>query len=562
MLLEIFISNFILIDTIRLPFQSGLTVLSGETGAGKSIVIDALGLVLGDRAQKDLVRDAMRRAIAEASFDIGGLPHLQMMLIEQGLLEEGETILVLSREIVPEGKNLARLNGRIVTASQLREISSLLLDMHLQHDHLSILKPQMYLQYLDNFVAESDSLLQKVGKLYRLLAQNKAELAELQRAQQSILERYDYLCHQIQEIEGAQLQSGEEEALTQARQRMRDAERLVVGTQRLIQLLYEQDRGGSAYDLISEALQTVSTLEDDPFFGSLKRPLTDISFVLEEIAGSLSAYKYTIDEAPRSLDEIESRLDLIQRLKSRYGQNITEILNYLSEAKSESGRLQDDQSRQEALTRKIKELHEEYRRAAMQLSSARKKAALKLEEQIHRELIELNLPHLVFKVNVKEGEAASTGINQVELLFSANPGEELRPVQRIASGGEISRFVLALKIVLAGVYQVPTLVFDEIDAGVGGRSLTAMAQKIADLAKHYQVLTVTHAPHIASVSQQHYLISKEIKEERSVTKVVALNEAERIREIARMLAGDDASPVTLEHARQIYLKGQQYTRKN
>lgn len=558
MLLEIFISNFVLIDNIRLTFQPGLTVLSGETGAGKSIVIDALGLILGERAQKDLVRDGERRAIAEASFDIAKLPQLQAMLLKQGLLETGETILVLSREIVPGGKNLARLNGRTITAAQLKQISAWLLDMHLQHDHLSILKPHMYLQYLDDCIPESPALLKQVGELHQLLSGCRQELAELQQAKQSKLQRIDFLRYQIGEIEAAALQMDEEEELQKTRNRIRDAEKLAAGADCLVQLLYEQEQGRNAYDLISEAVDIVTPLEKDPFFGSIKAALQEIGFAVEEMASSVSAYRQTLDEEPVSLDEVESRLHLIQRLKSRYGQSIAEILRYLADAKEELERLQNDQSRQEALEQEIQDLQQEYLAAARQLSQIRKKAALELERQMHRQLVELNLPHLLFKVEVRESEASSTGINQVELLFSPNPGEELKPLQRIASGGEISRFVLALKIVLAGVYQVPTLVFDEIDAGVGGRSLTAMARKIASLARHYQVLIVTHAPLIASVSRQHYLISKELQEERTVTRVVALNDEQRIQELARMLAGDDVSPVTLEHARQLYLQGQQY----
>lgn len=558
MLLEIFISNFVLIDNIRLSFKPGLTVLSGETGAGKSILIDALSLILGERAQKDLIRDRERRAIAEASFDIAELPQLQAMLVEQGLLEKGETTLVLNREIVPEGKNLARLNGRTIIAAQLKQVSAWLLDMHLQHDHLSILKPHMYLQYLDNCIPESTALLQQVGELHQLLTAHRQELAELQQAEQSKLQRIDFLLYQIGEIEAAALQIDEEEELHKTRNRIRDAEKLAVGAQRLVQLLYEQEQGWNAYDLISQAVDTVIALENDPFFGSLKASLQDIGFALEEMASSVSAYRHTLDEEPCSLDEVESRLHLIQHLKSRYGQSIAEILHYLADAKAELERLQNDQSRQESLAQEIQDLQQEYLAAARQLSQIRKKAALKLEQQIHQQLVELNLPHLLFKVEVRESEASRTGINQVELLFSPNPGEDLKPLQRIASGGEISRFVLALKIVLAGVYQVPTLVFDEIDAGVGGRSLTAMARKIAALARHYQVLMVTHAPLIASVSRQHYLISKEIQGDRTVTRVVALDDEQRIKEIARMLAGDDASPVTLEHARQMYLKGQQY----
>jgi DNA repair protein RecN (Recombination protein N) len=561
MLLEIYISNFVLIDNVRIAFQPGLTVLSGETGAGKSIVIDALGLILGDRAQKELVRDADRAAVAEASFDISGLPQLQGMLAEKGFLEQDESLLVLSREIVAGGKNLARLNGRIITAAQLRQISAWLLDMHLQHDHLSILKPHMYLQYLDRCGPGAPALLRQVEGGYQLLQKRRQELEELQSLEQTKLQRIDFLSYQISEIQSVHLRADEEEELQTTRDRIRNLEKFRAATERLLELLYTQEQGQNAYDLISTAIQLVQPL-NDPFFEPVKAALQEVCFTIEETAGSVSAYKQALEDEPYVLDEVESRLHLIQRLKSRYGQNITEILRYLENAQQELEYLQNDQTRQEDLRREISALERDYLHAAEQLSQLRKQAARKLEEQVHQQLSELNMPHLKFEVRVLDSEASSTGINRVELMFSPNPGEEMKPLQRVASGGEISRFVLALKIVLAGIYDVPTLVFDEIDAGVGGRSLTAMARKLANLSHHYQVLMVTHAPAIASVASHHYLISKEIEGERTVTRLRLLDFEERIQELARMLAGDNISQLTLEHARQMLSEGQQWQNRH
>ena len=557
MLLEIYISNFILIDNLRISFPRGLTVLSGETGAGKSIVVDALGLILGERAQKDMVRDSSKAAIAEASFDIAGLEQLQAVLEEKGFLEQGENIVVLSREIVASGKNLARLNGRTITASLLRQVAAGLLDMHLQHDHLSILKPYMYLEYLDRSSPAAEPLLTLVQNTHQRLSRCRQELLELQTAEQTKLQRMDFLNYQIAEIEAARLQPGEEEELQEARERLRNQDKLIMAAERSMELLYRQEEGHNAYDLVSSALDTMTPLGHDPFFNPIISALQELCFTLEEIASSLSAYRQSLEDEPFSLDEVEARLHLIQRLKSRYGQSIADILYFLQKARRELELLQDQDQRREVLQQQIGSLEEEYLTAAQQLGDIRKKAALKLETAIRNQLSELNMPYLRFRVDVLPAEAGPKGMNRVELLFSPNPGEEMKPIQRVASGGELSRFVLALKIVLAGVYEVPTLVFDEIDAGVGGQSLSAMARKIAELSRNHQIIIITHAPVMASVARQHYLISKEIEEQRTITRVASLNQEQRIQELARMLSGDDISAVTLEHARHMLIEGQQ-----
>lgn len=558
MLLEIYISNFVLIDNLRISFPPGLTVLSGETGAGKSIVMDALGLILGERAQKELVRDSRHAAIAEASFDIAGVPSLRDMLEDRGFLEPGETMVVLSREIVASGKNLARLNGRTITASLLRQVSAWLLDMHLQHDHLSILKPHMYLQYLDRCNPECKPLLAQAENSYQGLKSLRQELADILSQEQSKLQRIDFLNYQITEIEAAALQADEEEELHAARQRMRNLDKLIVAAERSVELLYRQDQGCNAYDLVSAALESITPLEQDPFFKPVMAALQEICFTLEEIAASVSAYRQSLEDEPFSLDEVEARLHLIQRLKSRYGEDIPRILDFLDQARRELELLQDQHNRREVLQQQIDGLEKEYLEVAAQLNQLRLSSAAQLEAQVHSQLAELNMPYLRFKVQVLPAEAGIAGMNRVEWLFSPNPGEELKPIQRVASGGEISRFVLALKIVLAGIYEVPTLVFDEIDAGVGGQSLSAMARKIAELSRHYQVLIITHAPVIASAARQHYLIHKEIAAERSITRVVPLDQEQRVQELARMLAGDAISPVTMEHARHMLLEGQQF----
>ena len=304
-------------------------------------------------------------------------------------------------------------------------------------------------------------------------------------------------------------------------------------------------------------MQVIQPLQD-PFFAPVKEALQEIRFTIEELAASISAYRQTLEEEPYSLDEVEARLHLMQRLKSRYGQSIKEILQYLQKAQQELDYLQHEEVRQQEITEEIARQEKDYYLAAEQLSRLRKQAALQLEEKVRQELLELNMPELRFEVRVfglrSQQYRDQPGGNDV---FS-QPREEMKPLQRVASGGEISRFVLALKIVLAGVYEVPTLVFDEIDAGVGGQALSAMARKIAQLSRNYQVIIITHAPLVASLAGQHYLISKEVKKGQTFTKVQPLDEEQRVQEIARMLAGDDISPLTLQHARHMLAEGQQW----
>ncbi|MDD2620007.1 MAG: DNA repair protein RecN [Syntrophomonadaceae bacterium] len=551
MLQEMYINNFVLIDELRLLFAEGLNVLSGETGAGKSIIIDALGLIMGERIKGDFIRDEQKKAVAEAVFDLSANPDARSFLMDNNLLEEDEDSIIISRDVSPNGRNSARINGRNVTAGMLKNLAPLLLDMHLQHDQQGILRPDMYLDFVDNFAPGTSDVLANMIKVYTAMKTKKQELKEIEANEQERMKKIDYLCFQIKEIEQAALQPGEEEELLLIRKRIRNAQSLMEGTQKLLHLLYSREYGESANDLISAALETSRSLKDD-YFSDITPRLEEIYYALQDMSGDLSSFRDSLDFEAGVLEETEERLHMINRLKTKYAQNIAGILQVLDISRNELGVLQNHQDIKEQLEKSIDELDREYLLLAGSLTEFRKQGAASLEEKVHSELEQLNMPHVKFVVVLQKRETPGVrGLDRVEFMFSPNPGEELRPLSKIASGGEISRFVLALKKALAEVYNVPTLIFDEIDVGVGGTALNAMARKLYEISRNHQVILVTHSAQVAGYADQHYLIEKKMSEDKTHTTVKELTDNERIREIARMMAGENYSALSLEHAREI-----------
>ncbi len=550
MLREIYINNFILIDELRLEFDEGLNVLTGETGTGKSIIIDALGPITGERVKSEYIRDISRKAVAEAVFDIQRNEDARVFLLQNNLIEEEENTVIISREITPTGRSSTRINSRNVTVATLRDLAACLLDMHLQHEHLSVLRPDMYLTYVDSFASESELLLKKVGDIFTELRDKKQQLEKLKADEKDKLQKIDFLTYQIKEIEEAKLQPGEEEELENLKIRIRNTQGLIEGATKILQLLYNGER--CAYDLVCEAVDTVRPLKDESFFASRLSKLEEISYSLQDISTDVASFRDSLDFEPGLLDEVEARLHEIDRLKRKYGNTVDEILSFQEEAKAELENLKSSQEKQDSLKKEIQLLDEQYRHFASKLTQSRKKAAAALEDKVNRELLQLDMPYVRFAVQIKSREIPGFyGMDQVEFLFSPNPGEEMRPLSRVASGGEISRFILGLKKALAEVYKVSTLIFDEIDVGVGGTALTAMAEKINELSRTYQVILVTHSPQIASYSDTHYLIEKNVINDKTAISTKKLDYEAKAREIARMLGGENYTDITLKHAREM-----------
>ncbi|MGI6453363.1 MAG: DNA repair protein RecN [Syntrophomonadaceae bacterium] len=554
MLQEIFISNFVLIDELRMELSGGLNVLTGETGAGKSIIIDALGLIMGERLGNDVIRDASQKAVVEAVFTVEPNSEAMAFLLENQLIDENEPEVIISREISPGGRSGARVNGRNVTAGMLRKLSGYLIDMHLQHDHLAILKPEYYLKYVDSFSQGSEPILHKLQGIYRTLLEKEQKLQDLKEKQLDYSRKKDFLSYQIEEIKKVYLKPGEEEELLLLRQRIKNSQDLLEGSTTILNFLYTAERI-SAYDQISAAADVAAKLDQEGFFSTILPELEGMAYSLQDIANQVSSFRDSLEFEPGLLDEIEARLHLINSMKAKYGQSIEEILNYLEKAEEEIGILENSQFIQEELQSEIDELKHQYEMLAQALSAERQQGGAILGDKVNQELVQLNMPHLQFAVDIQKNEKPGPqGWDKVDFLFSPNPGEPMRSLAKVASGGEISRFVLALKKALAEVYQVPTLIFDEIDVGVGGTALNAVALKLYQLASSHQVILVTHSPQVAAYADTHYLIEKTTEKGTTFTYVKKLMGEDRVCELARMLGGENYSPVALKHARELIIK--------
>lgn len=557
MLQEIYIKNFVLIEEQRLVFTGGLNVLTGETGAGKSIIIDALGLLLGERIRNDYIRDENRKAVIEAVFSLPAGEEAESLLRASDLLDEEDDHLIISREILPNGRTAARINGRNVTVAVLKTIGELLVDMQQQNDRYDFLHPSKYTAYVDGFTDQADQLLRRVGQIYEKIKECREKIQVLESDQQQRAQKLDFLQYQIKEIRDSHLQEGEEEELSALQGRIRNARSFLEGSNKMMELLYRSGQAVSAYDQISAALDIAVDLKGDPFFEQLIEPLENISYTLQDFSQQLSSFQDTLDFEPGLLESVEDRLYVIAKMKKKYGTGIADILEYLAKVSAEAEELEHSDERLAEMLQDLRAAQEEYTSLAAELSERRKMAARVLEDGVRQELIGLNMPHIRFQIELRaKSQPGPLGMDEIEFLFSPNPGEEMRPISKIASGGEVSRFILALKIALAEVYQVPTLIFDEIDTGIGGTALNSMALKIAQLAAEHQVILVTHSPQLASFARQHLYIDKYVEADRTYTSVKPLQQEERIKELARMLDGENYSELTLQHAREMLVSRQ------
>lgn len=556
MLLEIYINNFVLIDEMRLEFGPGLNILTGETGAGKSIIIDALSLIMGGRMKADSVRDASRKAVAEAVFNLN--PEAYSFLLKNELIEEEDNTVIVSREILPSGRSSARINGRNVPLGVLKDLSLSLLDMHLQNDHQNIFRPEKYIDYVDSFASGIDAYLPQIEEAFAEWQEKKKFLQELKTNERKRSQRLEFLNYQISEIENARLVEGEEDDLRNRRENIQNAGKLLEGSAKVLQLLYEGEESRSAYDLVAEALDIARGLEKYNTFAALIEPLQQLNLNLQEMASTLSSFRDSLDFEPGCLDQVEERLLEIKRLKSKYGDDISRILAFRDKAREELDSLNVSTEKQAELEQEIKLLQDRYMKAAQVLTGLRRQAGHKLEERVHHELLQLDMSRVRFEVAIDPtSQPGPQGVDQVNFLFSSNPGEKLLPVAQIASGGEISRFALALKTALAEVYHIDTLIFDEIDVGLGGNALNTVARKLGEIARHHQVIAVTHSPQVASYADSHFRIEKIIKNNRTFTVVTCLDQEGRARELARMLGGEKYTPITMQHAREMLTEAHQ-----
>lgn len=570
MLVELHIDNFAIIDQLDLTFGPGLITFTGETGAGKSIIIDAVELLLGGRAEVSMIRTGADRALIEATFKIpdANREALQSILKREELLDDPD-YFTIGREIRTGGRSVARLNGRNVNAGLLREIGELLVDVHGQSEHLSLLRVREHLNLIDRY-AGNPHWVEDYYQVYRELVNVRRELNDLRLAESEAARRIDMLNYQINEIEVARLESGEEDQLRSERARLANAENLTsIAQQALINLDDGTPDSPSVTDLMGQILDAVNELSRiDASQNLILESLQTTFSTLTELSRDLRSYLEGIEFNPDRLNQVEDRLDLISNLKRKYGDSISAILDYLEQARIEKDKITHAGERIADLQAQESRLLIELGKRGQELSDERHKAAKKLEREIESELDELNMSESRFRVDFKEkidpdGVPASngrslaydaTGIEQVEFLIAPNPGEGLKPLVKIASGGETSRLMLALKNVLARADNVPTLIFDEIDQGIGGRVGTIVGHKLWLLSRHHQVLVVTHLPQLAAFGEQHLQVSKKFQDGRTLTHVTTLNEGARLVELAQMLGeSSDGTKRTAQDMRQAAL---------
>lgn len=546
------IKNFALIEDVTLRFSGNFNVLTGETGTGKSIIVDALSILLGGRAQSDFIRSGTDKAVLEGAFYLPSRYTVRELLEELGL-ESDDSTLILSREIALNGRNLCRINGRLLTLGQYRQFGLAIVDIHGQHDHQSLLQEDKHLEFLDRFGgAEELQLKNEVKARYISYLATKKELEELKASEQERLQKIDFLNFQVEEIKQAHLQPGEMEKLTQEVNLLTHASKISENLNQAYYQLFGEERGNSAYDLLSKALGNLQEIKMlDPSLEKLGNQLEPALYLLEEGALQIRTYMEDLEYSPEKLDQSEKRLHLLQDLCKKYGATLEDVLAYAEKSTIELNKWLSSSERLQSVKEELTKRFEEYRLKAERLSSQRKVLGQLLEAKVTAQLVELAMPYIRFSVNLLPCTPTAQGLDQVNFLISPNPGEPLMPVAKIASGGELSRIMLALKTILAEIDGMGTLVFDEIDSGIGGKAAQKVAEKLEEISKSQQVVCVTHSPLIAALADHHLVLEKEVKQERTRTIVRELQESERVEELARMLGGENPSSDLKKHASSI-----------
>ncbi len=551
------IENIAVIERADITFARGFNALTGETGAGKSIVIDALGAVLGQRTSRELLRTGAEKALVSASFsEVSGasLP----ALADNGLAPEEDGTLLLQREIYGDGRNVCRVGGRPVTVAQLRQIGASLLDIHGQHDGQQLLDEQRHLTYLDRF-GRTDEALALCAARYDALRRTQKEIAALEMDEAEKARRVDMLRHQIGELERAELREGEEEELLSRRNILRNGEKFLSAVAEADACLNGGDEGLGAVSALKQAedaLRGLRGLGDE--FADLSDRLETLRCEVYDLAETIRDKKDEYDFSPQELDAVEARCDQLYRLKKKYGATAEEMLGYLDRCRGELERIEYADERLAQLRQTMDAQNAAAMDAARALSARRREAAGELEARISRELSELDMPKLRFSIDFQEKELSGDGIDAVAFLMSANTGEALKPIRKIASGGELSRIMLALKNVLAEQDCVMTMVFDEVDTGVSGRAAQRVAEKLARLSRFRQVLCVTHLPQLAAMADVHFAVEKGEENGRTLTRVQPLDRTARCREIARLSGGDCPSETMLRSAEELLEAAEQY----
>ena len=546
MLSLLHIENIAVIECADISFDAGFNVLTGETGAGKSIVIDAISAILGQRAYRDMIRTGANKASVRAVFtDVPALSWFE----ENGVEYDAET--VIQREIYLDGKNVCRVNGCLVTVSILHKLGIQLINIHGQHDSASLFDEENHLVFLDAF-ADHENLLSAYAESYGTVAQLRREIDRRQMDEGEKLRRMETLRYQIEEISKAQLEAGEDEVLEERRKLLQNGEKLSDGLQEATECLYGGDDTDGAAGLLSQAERALAKLSRyTDAFSSLQEKVADLMYQVQDVAEEVKDVAGELSFSADELEAIEERLDVIHKLRRKYGVTCADILEYLEKAKQELDEIEFNDDHLERLKNKLKKAEKAAWDAAFALRESRKAAAKRLSERILTELSQLDMPRVQFECNFEELALSANGADAVAFYMSANAGEALKPMSKVASGGELARIMLAMKNVLAEKDQVNTLIFDEVDTGVSGRAAQRVAEKLRSVAKHKQVLCVTHLPQMAALANTHFLIAKEERLGRTYTTVTPLDTEGRKKELARIIGGANITETTLKSAEEM-----------
>jgi DNA repair protein RecN (Recombination protein N) len=564
MLKELNIRNFAIIDHLRVEFAPGLNVFTGETGTGKSIVVDALSLALGERASVDLIRTGCQEAVVEAAFELNGRGTAEVteFLSEQGIEMNAGEDLIVRRVLSSSGKNKVYINGSLANLTTLSSLGVRLADIHGQHEHQSLLSHEHQMGLLDSF-GDNSALRSALSEDYRRLQSLQKELAELEGGERSRAQREDLLRFQKNEIEASMLRVGEDVDLANEQKLLANSEKIAGLSRAADEALYASDNS-----VLSGLKKAITSLREVAAIDSRLMPVLDLCEAgraqIEETAREISAYADSVEFDPDRLEQIGDRLDLIQKLKKKYGSTIEEVIAFGDEASAELERMERSTEEIERLKKEMKAFKTRLTAETQELTKKRGLAARELEKKIEAELSHLGMKRTTFTVKVTQEPGDDTldghkvgpsGVDRVEFLISPNPGEELKPLAKIASGGELSRIMLALKAVLVEGDNIPTIVFDEVDAGIGGGVAEEVGKKLKRVAVKRQVFCITHLPQIASMATSHYGVSKSVKKDRTSAEVRLLDPDERIYEMARMLGGKTITEATLRHAKEMIERG-------
>lgn len=548
------IENIAIIEAADIEFAPGFNALTGETGAGKSIVIDSLSAVLGQRTSRELIRTGADKAFVSAAFS-GMAPELTE---ELGIQPEADGTLLLQREIQTDGKNVCRVNGRPVTVGQLRALGARLLNIHGQHDGQQLLDEEQHIVYLDSF-GRVESLAITYAEKYKNFTDIRRQIGALQMDEAEKARRVDTLQYQIEELRRAKLTPGEEEELTARRGMLRNAEKFLGAVAGADYALNGDDSGGGALSALRQAQDALSGVRHlDDAFGQLYERLGEAYSEVYDIAATVEDKRGELDVSPGELDRVESRMDLLYRLKKKYGATVEDMLDYQARCEAELAQIEDAGDTLARLEQALSKAEKEARQAAQALSDARKAAAEQLTSQILTELQQLDMGKIRFAVDFAEKPLDSDGMDTVRFLMSANVGEELRPIHKIASGGELARIMLAMKNVLSEQDHVGTMVFDEVDTGVSGRAAQKVAEKMARISRRKQVLCVTHLPQLAAMADTHFSVEKGERGGRTYTEVRRLDREQRRRELARLTGGSHVSQTMLDGAEELLVQAEKF----